>query len=112
MAHAAVAAIELGEQNVLGAIEDPDSVQLRPATTLAMTLVRKLTLEVETVRATDMTPLRDVGVDDSSIEDVIAICALFNCVNRVADALEFAEPTWEEHVKAAPRLWRDAYRIP
>lgn len=112
MSHAAVAATELGEQNVLKAIEDPAGARLRPETILAMTLVRKLTLDVEAVGPDDMTPLRKAGVVDSSIEDVIVVCAAFNCINRVADALEFAEPAWEAHVKAAPMMLKRGYRLP
>ena len=39
------------------------------------------------MRAADLEPLRDAGLDDRGILDAVQIIAYFNYINRVAQAL-------------------------
>ena len=53
-----------------------------------MRLLRKLTLTPAEVSADDVNAARAVGVSDNAIADAMRVCALFNIVNRCADALD------------------------
>jgi uncharacterized peroxidase-related enzyme len=55
--------------------------------------LEKLTLQPADVGPADLRPVRAAGVSDRAIEDAIHVCALFNMILRVADALDFAVPT-------------------
>ena len=61
------------------------------------------------MRAADVAPLRAVGVSDEAIADAIHVCALFNVIDRVADALGFAIPTAEEFARGAKVLLAVGY---
>ena len=56
-------------------------------------LLEKLTLQPDEVAARDVRAVLNTGVSPDAIRDAIEICALFNTVNRVADAFDFALPT-------------------
>lgn len=49
----------------------------------------KLTLAPVEVGPGDVAELRAAGVGDEAIEDAIEVCALFNVIDRIADALAF-----------------------
>jgi uncharacterized peroxidase-related enzyme len=71
--------------------------------------LEKLTLEPATVTAADGAALRASGLSDRAIEDAIHVCAVFNLVDRMADALGFAVPGPDAFAKAATRLLRRGY---
>ena len=74
-----------------------------------MKLVERLTLHCEEVGPSDMQELRALGVPDESIEGVVAVCAAFNTINRIADALEFAIPSDASFEKSAPTMYKRGY---
>ena len=76
-----------------------------------MGLLEKLTLTPGNVTPADMAPVRAVGVSDAAIEDVIAICALFSLINRVADTLNFAVSPWEQSLRRAPASLQGGYKL-
>ena len=47
----------------------------------------KLTREPASMTATDLNPLREAGLSDGAILDVVEVAAYFNYINRVADSL-------------------------
>lgn len=47
----------------------------------------KLTLQPESVRETDVTALREAGLEDEAILHVAEVVAYFNFVNRMAEGL-------------------------
>lgn len=60
----------------------------------------KLTRQPQSMRESDLSPLRAAGLDDVAIHDATQIIGFFNYINRVADALgvereEFIRP-WGE----------------
>ena len=67
-------------------------------------------MDPEHVGPGDVEPMRRAGVSDESIEDAIYICAYFNLIDRVADALDFEVPGPEARRLAAQKLWRWGYR--
>jgi uncharacterized peroxidase-related enzyme len=52
-----------------------------------LAFAEKLTLQPAQVRKQDHQPLRDAGLDDRAILDVVEVTAYFNFVNRLADGL-------------------------
>lgn len=49
----------------------------------------KLTLSPQEVGPADVAPLRAAGLSAEAIADAIHVCANFNLINRVSDALGF-----------------------
>lgn len=47
----------------------------------------KMTREPASMTAADLNPLREAGLSDEAILDVVEVAAYFNYINRVADAL-------------------------
>jgi alkylhydroperoxidase family enzyme len=57
-----------------------------------MGLLEKLTLTPEDVGPQDVEAVRVTGVSGQAMLDAIYICAAFNLIDRVADALGFEIP--------------------
>lgn len=74
-------------------------------------MLEQLTLAPGKVTPADIAPLRAAGVSDAAIEDAITICALFNLIDRVADALGFAVPTPEVFARGATELLKRGYKM-
>lgn len=52
-----------------------------------LAFAEKLTLQPQAVRREDHRPLRDAGLDDRAILEVVEVTAYFAFVNRLADGL-------------------------
>jgi len=72
-------------------------------------LLEKVTLTPWEVGPGDITPLRAAGVSEDAIEDALVVCALFNIIDRIADALDVAIPSAEGFVRTAERLLEQGY---
>ena len=58
----------------------------------------QLTREPASMRAADVEALRGHGLDDVQIHDAIQVCAYFNYINRIADAVHVdLEPDMEPY---------------
>lgn len=67
--------------------EDWRTAELDDRLRAILTFAEKLTLEPRQVRREDHQPLRDAGLDDRGILEVVQVTAYFNYVNRLADGL-------------------------
>ena len=74
--------------------------------------LQKLTLSPDDLTGEDATLPRQAGVSHAALRDAVYVCALFNLMDRVSDALDFAVPSPEEFRKAAKPLLRFGYRVP
>ncbi|TMM03021.1 MAG: hypothetical protein E6G10_08615 [Actinobacteria bacterium] len=74
--------------------------------------LEKLTLSPDEVSSADAEPVRQAGVSDSALRDAVYVCALFNVIDRISDALDFAIPPPEGFRKGAKVLLRFGYRQP
>ena len=72
--------------------------------------LEKLTLRPDEIRAADAAAVLTAGVSDEALEDAIHVCALFNAIDRIADALDFHVPAREDADRAAPRFFARGYR--
>jgi uncharacterized peroxidase-related enzyme len=84
----------------------PISAKLRAT----LGFLEKLTLTPGEVTPADVAPLRLAGVSDQAIADAVRVCALFNLIDRVADALNFAVPSPASFAQAAEMLLKRGYR--
>ena len=72
-------------------------------------LLEKLTLTPSAIRPEDFDPLRTAGVSDQAIEQALIICALFNMIDRLADAFDVAIPSEQGFAQAGQRLFIMGY---
>jgi alkylhydroperoxidase family enzyme len=73
-------------------------------------LLEKLTRSPNQVQAEDLAWPRQAGVSDAALRDAVYVCALFNLIDRVSDALDFAIPTERGFDTMAKVLLRFGYR--
>ena len=78
---------------------------------VALVLAERLTRDADSVTAADIAPLRAVGISEEGITTVIGIVTLFNMINRIANALDFAPPNEREAAQEAKNLLAHGYRI-
>jgi alkylhydroperoxidase family enzyme len=63
--------------------------------------LERMTLRPDELGADDAETVRAAGIAEDAFVDAVYICALFNMIVRLADALDFEVPTWEELLAAA-----------
>lgn len=93
------------------ALADWRTAPLREPLRATLGFLQKLTLTPHAVTAEDIAPLRAQGLSDDMIESAITICALFNIMDRVADALDFAPPTPAQAARGAPAQLKRGYKM-
>jgi alkylhydroperoxidase family enzyme len=71
----------------------------------------KLTLTPHEITPSDVDAVRERGVGDQAIEDAIYICAAFNMIDRIADALGFTIPSPKNNAKSAKILLSRGYQL-
>lgn len=96
---------------VQAALDDWRSARLDPKTKAILGLLEKLTLEPEKVTSQEMAAVRATGVSDAAIEDAIHVCAIFNSLNRLADALGFQVPGPQAFIRHGQILLRFGYKF-
>jgi alkylhydroperoxidase family enzyme len=72
-------------------------------------LIEQVTLRPESLSPADVQVVRNAGVSEAAIVDALYICALFNMIDRIADALGFALPA--DVSKGAGTQLRRGYRM-
>jgi alkylhydroperoxidase family enzyme len=72
--------------------------------------LEKITLSPDEVGPRDAALARRAGVSDAALRDAVYVCAYFNLIDRVSDALDFAIPSPEQFRKGAKVLLRFGYR--
>ncbi len=82
---------------------------MRPKVRAALGLVETLVNRPDEVAPSDIAPLREAGVSEQDIENVIAVCSLFSMIVRLADALGFEVPPAATFEKTAGILLKRGY---
>jgi uncharacterized peroxidase-related enzyme len=89
-------------------IAGPEKTHVDPQMRPVLDFVRKLTLSPAKVTVADVNPIFAAGWDDRALHDTIAICGLFNLMNRLVNGLGVEAP--ETYTKlAAKRLAQGGY---
>jgi hypothetical protein len=73
--------------------------------------LEKLTLTPADVGPEDALSLRAVGLSNEAIETAIYICAFFNIIDRLADALNIGVPAPEELANMAATMLTRGYQF-
>ena len=72
---------------ITGLAEDWQTVELDPVDRALVNYAVKLTQTPQQIDPTDITRLRQAGLDDLAIHDLCAVTAYFAFANRIADGL-------------------------
>ncbi len=113
--HTAVSSLALNNAEVVEAVlNDWQNAPVNPKVKSTLGLLEKLTLEPDNLTSADIEKVRANEVSDQAIEEAISVCALFNVINRLADAFDFdlmidADPALV--TKATGLLLRHGYAI-
>lgn len=84
---------------------------LRPEMQAILPFLEKLTLLPEEITPEDVKPLREAGLTDEAIRDAIAVCAVFNMIDRLADAFHFDLQSSENLRGSARFLLKVGYKL-
>jgi alkylhydroperoxidase family enzyme len=68
-----------------------------------------VTLEPGALTRADVDAVRRAGTSDDAIVDALHVCALFNTIVRIADALDFEIPPASYFAEAAPAFLERGY---
>jgi alkylhydroperoxidase family enzyme len=74
-----------------------------------LAFLEKLTLQPDSVSASDIKPLRAEGLSSQAIEDAIHVCTLFNVYDRLADSFAFEIPDDRGFAMSASTLLKRGY---
>jgi hypothetical protein len=71
-----------------------------------------MTLEPEQFDAGDVVTARNAGLSDEAILDAAEVCAMFNVIDRIADAVAFEVLSPEGFANGAQKLRKFGYAFP
>ncbi|GAA0917684.1 hypothetical protein GCM10009558_028080 [Virgisporangium aurantiacum] len=109
-AHTATAARAFQDPRMVQqALDDPDAADIGDGLRATLRMLGTLTRE-GTVSPDDMRPVLAAGVTPQQVEDALAVCAVFNTTNRLADAFGFELLTPEGFEAGAGYLLKRGYR--
>jgi len=78
----------------------------------ALRFVEQMTLRPELIGRTEIDEMRKLGVSEEAIIDTATVCAVFNTIDRLADAFAFHVPDEIAFDRAAPSLVKRGYALP
>jgi len=102
--------VSFGQEATRAVLDDWRTAPVSEEVRATLGFLRALTLTPEAVTAADVEPLRSLGLGDEAIRHAVYVCALFNGIDRVADALDFAVPSPRAFAVGARFLLRVGYR--
>lgn len=99
----------LTDEKVAAVLDNWHTAPIDEQLRVTLGLLEKITLTPGEVGPWDIAPLRAVGVSEQAIEDALVVCALFNIIDRMADALDVAIPSAEGFARTGERLLEHGY---
>jgi alkylhydroperoxidase family enzyme len=94
---------------VQAVLSDWRTVPIDEKLRMMLGLLEKVTLSPVEVSPADIEPLLRAGISKQAIEDAFIVCACFNIIARIADALDVAIPSTEGFAYTAERLLEHGY---
>ncbi|WP_328993309.1 carboxymuconolactone decarboxylase family protein [Kribbella sp. NBC_01245] len=95
-----------------GLLDVDDTGSVRPQVAAVLPLLEKVTRNPEGIGRADVDEVRAAGVPDEAIADALYVNLIFNLMNRLANAFDFAWDS-DEHVRLGARvIHRISYRLP
>lgn len=110
-AHGAVASVEFGSEKVKRVLDDYERADISPKLRAMLGFIRKMTLEPDALGPADAQAVRNAGVSEAAMNDAIHVSLMFNIINRMADALNFAVPSDAAFAADAKMLLRFGYNL-
>jgi alkylhydroperoxidase family enzyme len=99
----------LTDDIVQAVLDDWRTAPIDEKVRVTLGLLEKVTLAPAEVGQEDVAPLLAAGVSEQAIEDALVVCALFNIIDRIADALDVTIPSAEGFARTAERLLEQGY---
>ena len=90
-------------------LADHQSAPISDRMKVTLTFLEKLTLEPERVGPADHEEIRTAGVSDEALRDATYVCSMFNLIDRIADAFDFAIPDEAAFDASAKTLLKRGY---
>lgn len=114
--HSATASSLVGEEMVMTVLRadlgDPeDDAKISAGLRATLAFIERLTLSPATVGASDVERAVAAGVSLEALRDAVEVCAAFNVMNRVADALAFEPQDKKSLSFSAKLLTTRGYRV-
>ena len=78
----------------------------------ALDVIETMTLQPEHLGRLQIDAAREAGVSDEALADATTVCALFNVINRLADAFHFHVPPRAAMDAHAPTMVKRGYALP
>ena len=94
------------------ALDDWRSAPFDERVRATLGFLERLTLEPDAVGPQDVERVRAADVPDEALADAIRVCAFFNTIDRIADALGFEIPGDDYFAARAPAFLEGGYRLP
>ncbi len=108
-AHSATSSELLGQPTTAAALDEGGRDSLPPALRATIEFVERLTLDPAAVGVGDVQRAIDAGATAAGLRSAIEVCAAFNVINRIADALDFEVTSERSFAIAARMLTRFGY---
>ncbi len=99
----------MGDEKLQAVLDDYRSAPIDERLRAMLAFLEKMTLTPDALTEQDAAAVRAEGVSDEMFDDAVNVCAAFNMIVRVADALEFAVPSREKLAADAKILLRFGY---
>lgn len=95
-----------------GEVDVEGAVPLRPQLVAVLHLLDRITQSPDEVTPADVDAVRTAGVPDDAIIDALHVNLVFNLVNRLANAFEWAWDS-DDHVRTGAKvIHRTGYKLP
>ena len=95
-----------------GEVDPDDPSRMRPELAAVLRLLEKVTTAPDSVTPADVAPVRSAGVPDDAIVDALHVGLIFDTVNRMANAFDWAWDSEDHPRAAAVAIHRLHYRLP
>lgn len=106
-AHGEVARLESD-----GAVDIAGDDTVRPELAAVLVLLEKVSQAPDDVSATDVDAVRVAGVPDDAIADAVHVNLIFNTVNRLANAFDWAWDSDDQFRAGTGAIHRHSYKLP
>jgi alkylhydroperoxidase family enzyme len=110
-AHGAVASQALGNPTLEAVLADHRTAPISDKLRATLGFLEKVTTAPDTLTPADAQAVLDTGVTRQGVKDALTVAALFNTINRLADAFDFEVGPPEAFAAAAPMLLRFGYKL-
>lgn len=95
-----------------GRVDVDDTGSVRPQVAAVLPLLEKVTRDPSNLGREDVDAVRAAGVPDEAIADALYVNLIFNLMNRLANAFDFAWDSDQQVDLCARVIHRISYRLP